>query len=134
MTVQREELVDLYQRYLERCNEHRFDELDDFVADDVNPEAGGLRGYVAGLRAVIGGFPDYRWELQQLLVDGQWLAARLVGVGTHTGTFSGIAATGRVIRTQELVIYRVADHKITQCWGDLDSTVRDELASGSPGR
>ncbi len=61
------------------------------------------------------GFPDYRWDLQQLLVDGQWLAARLIGTGTHTGPFRGIAPTGRVIRTQELVIYRVAGAKIADC-------------------
>ena len=32
---------------------------------------------------------------------------------------------------QELVIYRVADGRIAECWGDLDSTVRDELTSGA---
>jgi predicted ester cyclase len=42
-------------------------------------------------------------------------------------------ATGRVIRTQELVIYRTADGKIVECWGDLGSTVRDELTSGTAG-
>jgi predicted ester cyclase len=77
-------------------------------------------------------FPDYQWDLQRLLVDGQWLAARLYGTGTHTGPFRGIAATG-VIRTQELVIYRTVDGKILECWGDLGSTVRDELTSGTTG-
>jgi predicted ester cyclase len=49
------------------------------------------------------------------LVDGQWLAARLYGTGTHTGPFRGMAATERVIRTQELVIYRTVDGKILEC-------------------
>ncbi len=49
----------------------------------------------------------------------------------HNGIFRGIEATGREIRTQELVIYRVADGKIVECWGDLGSTVRDELTSGT---
>jgi Domain of unknown function (DUF4177)/SnoaL-like polyketide cyclase len=82
------------------------------------------------LRAVVEAFPDYRWDLQRLLVDGDWLAARLYGVGTHIAPFRGIAAPGRVIHTQELVIYRVADGRIAECWGDLGSTVRDELVSG----
>jgi predicted ester cyclase len=101
------------------------------VADDVNGPTEGLSRYIAGLRAVVEAFADYQWELQRLLVDGQWLAARLYGIGTHTGPFRGIAATGRVIRTQELVIYRTADGKIAECWGDLGSTVRDELTSGT---
>jgi predicted ester cyclase len=75
-------------------------------------------------------FPDYRWDLQQVLVEDRWIAARLLGSGTHTGHFRGVAATGRLIRTQELVMYRVRDGKIVQCWGDLHTTVRDELTSG----
>jgi predicted ester cyclase len=131
MELERDELLDLYRRYLERCNEHRFDGLGEYVADDVNGPREGLSRYIAGLRAVVEGFPDYRWDLQRLLVDGQWLAARLSGTGTHTGSFRGVAATGRAIRTQELVIYRVADGKIVECWGDLGSTVRDELTPGT---
>lgn len=131
MTAAREELLAFYQRYLGRCNEHRFDELGEFVADDVNGPTEGLHAYITGLRAVIDGFPDYRWELQRFLVDGQWLAARLKGAGTHTGSFRGIGATGRAIRTQELVMYRIANRKIAECWGDLGSTVRDELVSGT---
>jgi predicted ester cyclase len=87
-----------YRRYLQRCNEHRFDELGEFVANDVNGPIVGLSRYIAGLHAVVKAFPDYHWELQRLLVDDQWLAARLSGTGTHTGLFRGIAATGPVIR------------------------------------
>jgi predicted ester cyclase len=130
MELEREDLLVFYRRYLKRCNEHRFDELGEFVAEDVNGPREGLIRYVAGLRAVVEAFPDYQWELQRLLIDGQWLAARLYGTGTHTGSFRGIAATRRVIRTQELVIYRTGNGKIVECWGDLGSTVRDELTSG----
>ncbi len=133
MVPEREQRSDFYRRYLGRCNEHRFDTLGEFVATDVNGAADGLIHYIAGLYAVTDAFPDYSWDLQQLLVDGPWLAARLFGTGTHTGTFRGVAATGRLIRTQELVIYRIADGKIADCWGDLGSTVRDELVSGNDG-
>ena len=108
MDLARKELSAFYRRYLMRCNEHRFEELGEFVAEDVNGPGEGLSRYIAGLRAVTEAFADYHWDLQRLLVDDQWLAARLCGTGTHTGTFRGIAATGREIRTQELVIYRVA--------------------------
>jgi predicted ester cyclase len=131
MRPEREDLLAFYGRYLQRCNEHRFDELGEFVANDVNGPTVGLSRYVAGLHAVIDAFPDYLWELQRLLVDDPWLAARLYGTGTHTGLFRGIAATGRVIRTQELVIYRTVDGKIVESWGDLGSTVRDELTWGT---
>lgn len=121
---------DLYARYLQRCNEHRFDELGEFVHDDVNGSPGGLTAYIDGLHAVVASFPDYRWKLLRLLVDGDWLAARLEGSGTHLGPFRDVAATGRAISTQELAMYRVSAGKIVECWGDLGSTVRDELVSG----
>ena len=90
MEVGRDELLVFYDRYLQRCNEHRFDELGEFVADEVNGSEKGLKNYVAGLHAVVEGFPDYQWDLQRLLIDGDWLAARLYGTGTHTGPFRGI--------------------------------------------
>ena len=133
MTSEREASLAFYRRYLQRCNEQRFADLGKFVAAEVNGSTEGLGRYIAGLHAVVHTFPDHQWDLQRLLVDGPWLAARLSGTGTHTGTFRGMTATGRVIRTQELVIYRTVDGKIVECWGDLGSTVRDELASGTTG-
>jgi predicted ester cyclase len=117
-----------YRRYIERCNEHRFEELGEFVHEEVRVgDATGLDPYAAGLRAVVDAFPDYHWDLQQLLVDGDWLSARLIDTGTHRGTFRGVPATGRAITAQELAIYRLQDGKIIQCWGDLDTAVRDQL-------
>lgn len=129
----RADAVDLYERYLACCNEHRVDALGDFVDGSVSGSGpdDGLAAYVEGVRAVVTGFPDYRWEVQQLVVDGDTLAARLVGQGTHTGAFEGIAPTGRTVRTQELVFYRLAGGKIVEVWGDLFPVVRDALSRGA---
>jgi predicted ester cyclase len=125
-----EEPVAFYQRYIDCCNEHRFDELDEFVTDDVNGPDEGLKNYVDGLKDVVRAFPDYRWDPQDVMVDGDRVAVRLLATGTHTGPFRGVNPTGRRIRTQELVIYHLRDGKIARCWGDLGTTVRDELVSG----
>ena len=50
MESEREDLLVFYRRYLQRCNEHRFHELGEFVADDVNGPTEGLSRYIAGLR------------------------------------------------------------------------------------
>ena len=80
------------------------------------------------------GFPDYRWDLQAVVVEGDTIAARLIGRGTHTGTFVGLTPTGRAIEIQELVVYRFAEGRVVQCWGDLFPVVRDALTapSGAP--
>lgn len=125
------DLRTIYSQYLCCCNDYRFDELREFVADDVDGPGGGLDLYIEKVREVVEAFPDYRWDVQQVLVDGPWIAARLSGSGTHAGAFRGIAATGRFVRTQELVMYEIRGGKIVNCWGDLHTTVRDALTSGA---
>ncbi len=118
-----------YRRYLERCNQHRFEDLGEFVDPEVriNGAPAGLDQYIAGLRSVVEAFPDYHWDLQHLLVDGDWLSAHLIDTGTHTGTFLAIPPTGRTINAQEFAVYHVTNNKITASWGNLDSTVLQQL-------
>ena len=133
MGPERAELAALYERYLTHCNEHRFDELGEFISEQVggSGDVDGLAGYVDRLKVVSTGFPDYRWELQKVVVEEDMIAARLIGEGTHTGPFGGIPPTGRRISTQELVIYRFAEGKIVQCWGDLFPVVRDAVTASA---
>lgn len=104
-----------YRHYLDRCNEHRFDELAAFVASDVrvNGVRVGILEYGAGLAGVIDLFPDFHWTLEELVVDGDRVAARLTDTGTS-------AADGRRIRIQEFAHYRLAAGVIAEVWGDLD--------------
>jgi predicted ester cyclase len=111
-----------YRRYNRRCNDHEFDLLGEFVADrvEVNGTAQDLDGYVAGLRAVIEAFPDYRWELRHLLIDGCWISAHFHDTGTHQGTFLDVPATGRKVATQEFALYRLENDKIVEVWVTAD--------------
>ena len=131
MGVERADVVALYERYLARCNEHRFDQLGEFVSEQVSGSGpvDGLAAYIEGVKAVCTAFPDYHWELQELVVEEDPIAARLIGQGTHTGPFSGIAPTGRKVSIQELVMYRIANGKIVHCWGDLFPVVSDALTA-----
>jgi predicted ester cyclase len=117
------ELKAWYRRYNELCNAHRFEELYAFVAPDVvvNGERQGLDGYVAGLQAVTEAFPDYRWDLRQLVVEGPWIAAHFVDTGTHRGTFRGAPPTGRPVTTREFAMYRVEGSRIVEVWVTADN-------------
>jgi predicted ester cyclase len=118
-----EQLKNWYRRYNEVCNTHRFHELSGFVAANVlvNGRRQGLDGYVAGLRAVVDAFPDYRWDLRHLLVDGAWIAAHFVDTGTHESTFCGVPPTGRSVTTHEFAMYRVEDGLIAEVWVTADN-------------
>ncbi len=117
---------ELYRRYLKRCNQHRFGELSEFVADEVqlNGETIAVETYGKRLHAVVEAFPDYSWQLHHLAVDPPWLAAHLLDRGTHHGPFHGVPATGRTVTTQEFAFYRIAAGKISEVWvtGDDLST------------
>ena len=131
MGVERADLVARYEQYLACCNERRFEDLGEFVDERVSGsgEVDGRAAYVERVRAVCTGFPDYRWELQEVVVEDDRIAARLIGRGTHTGFFDGIAPTGRRIVIQELVVYHFVDGRVAQCWGDLNPVVRDALTT-----
>ena len=112
-----------YRRYNGVCNAHEFSRLVDFVANDVqvNGERQGLDGYITGLEAVVSAFPDYRWDLRHLLVDGAWVAAHFVDTGTHRGPFLGIPATGRKAAMTGTTIFRFGDNgKIVEGWWQYD--------------
>jgi predicted ester cyclase len=116
---------DFYLRYLAACNDHDFGALSAFVAPDVvvNGAPQGLDGYVAGLRAVVEEFPDYRWEPVHLLFDGDVIAAHFTDTGTQ-------ASSGQAVRRQEFAFYRVVEGLIAEVW-----VTADDLAAGeqSPG-
>jgi predicted ester cyclase len=112
-------LAAFYRRYNACCNEHGFDDLREFVAPDVviNGTDRGLDAYADGLRAVVSGFPDYRWELRHLVIDAPWIAAHLSDTGTHDGAFLGVKATGRSVSTEEFAFYRIDAGRIAEVWG-----------------
>ena len=55
---------------------------------------------------------DARPEVTNRLVD-DGIAVEAIFVGTHTGEFAGIPATGRAVRVPYSVLYDVAGDRIT---------------------
>jgi len=55
---------------------------------------------------------DAEPELTNLVVDDHGAAAEAFFVGTHTGEFSGVSATGNRVRVPYSVFYDVDDDKI----------------------
>lgn len=127
----------MYRRYLDRCNAHDFGGLGEFVADDVrvNGETQGLKAYIQGLAEVVTAFPDYHWRLEQLLAEGEWLAARFTDSGTHHGAFLDVAPTGRSVTALEFATYHLIDGKIAEVWVMADNLeiLRQLAGNGEPG-
>lgn len=107
-------------------NEGRLDEADAFFASDFvdhNPVLPGLSG-VEGARLVFTtyrrAFPDLRFTLLDMIVEGDRVAWRWSSRGTHQDDFMGIRPTGKQITAGGVEIYRIANGKIAERWGNFD--------------
>jgi predicted ester cyclase len=66
------------------------------------------------------GFPNYHFELVDLIAEGDRVVARMPFNGTQTGQVMDIPPTGRTVRVNEIVIFRVVEGKIVEAWEEFD--------------
>jgi predicted ester cyclase len=74
----------------------------------------------AVIDTVFGAFSDIEVTVEKLLAEDRMVAVRYVFTGTHTSPFQGIAPTHRRICHSENEIYRIADGRIAESWGEGD--------------
>jgi predicted ester cyclase len=65
--------------------------------------------------------PNLRHSIDDLISDGDKVAARLTARGTHTGSFRGMQPTGNEILFTGMRFYLVFGGKITEEWATFDS-------------
>jgi predicted ester cyclase len=78
--------------------------------------------FEAGNRDVVWkALPDISIQLAPLLADGELVAARGLGRGTHTGAeLFGVPATGRALTFTETHIYRLRGTQVCEHWLQVD--------------
>jgi steroid delta-isomerase-like uncharacterized protein len=77
-------------------------------------------GWKSFLAAFLTGFPDGRLVLEDMVAEGDRVAARWTFRGTHAGEFLGIAPTGRPVSMAAIEVNRVADGQVAEHWVVLD--------------
>jgi steroid delta-isomerase-like uncharacterized protein len=94
----------------------------DYVGHDPsNPED--VRGLEAAKRAAADyrrAFPDLRVTVEDLIAEGDKVAARLRVRGTHLGDLDGIAPTGKRVDFTGIVISRIEGGMIADDWANFD--------------
>jgi steroid delta-isomerase-like uncharacterized protein len=86
-----------------------------------NPEPmRGPGGYLAIIEMMRSGFPDIQWTLDDMVAEGDKVAARFTMRGTHSGTFFGVSATGRLIEVKAMNFYRFTNGQIVEEHGMPD--------------
>lgn len=120
--TQREEHRSLYLSYLKYCNEHDVDRMASFYKPTmkVNDVPMDRAAVAAQFPPLFSAFPDWHWEMRNLVVDGDYIVGHFTVTGTHRGTFQGIAATGRRVTVSEFTLYRLEDDKFAEVWDLTD--------------
>ena len=65
-------------------------------------------------------FPDWHSTFEELIAEGDRVAERWTGRGTHLGELQGIPPTGKRVEVPGSVFYRIAGGKIVEFRGQLD--------------
>jgi steroid delta-isomerase-like uncharacterized protein len=80
----------------------------------------GPAGYLAIIGMMRGGFRDIQWTLEEMVAEGDKVAARFTMRGTHKGTFFGVPPTGKTIAVQAMNFYRLSDGQFVEERGQPD--------------
>ena len=77
-------------------------------------------GYLAIIGMMREGFPDIQWTLEEIVAEGDKVAARFTMRGSHQGNFMGIPPTGNTIVVQAMNFYRLSGGQIVEEYGQPD--------------
>jgi steroid delta-isomerase-like uncharacterized protein len=77
----------------------------------------GLKGFNVAFRAA---FPDWHSTFEELVAEGDRVAERWTGRGTHRGELWGIPPTGKSVEGPGSVFYRISGGKIVEFRGQFD--------------
>lgn len=124
-------LPDIYRNYLECLNKQAWDELGNFVCEQVryNKVEIGLAGYQSMLEQNYREIPDLHFRAELLVADSHFVACRLAFDCSPIATFSGLPVNGRRIRFAENVFYEFGDGKIREVWSVIDKASIEEQLS-----
>jgi steroid delta-isomerase-like uncharacterized protein len=116
----------LLERWLEAGDAGDVESFHEFLHDDVIVHAPlglssrGIEQEKDVWRAATAAIADLRHEVQEVIVDGDSMAARTVVTGTLVEAFAGVPASGEPFRLDQVVFAHVRDGKATEVWEVAD--------------
>jgi steroid delta-isomerase-like uncharacterized protein len=113
-----------YAEVLNGKNMEVADELLDpsFVDHAAPPHPGSDRDFLHGFWPHVWrvAFPDWFIDVQEVVAEGDKVVGRYVASGTHQGAFMGFPGTGKKITVTGMNLFRLADGKIVEEYGNMD--------------
>jgi steroid delta-isomerase-like uncharacterized protein len=125
MTMSTDEHKAVVHRFVDEFwNRGNVDVADELLAPNAvihEPVAGtpaDLKAVAAEFRTA---FPDWHSTVEEMIAEGDSVAERWTGRGTHRGALQGIPPTGKRVEVAGVVFYRFEDGRIVEFRGRFDT-------------
>jgi predicted ester cyclase len=126
------DLEALYHAYIDCLNRQDWDELGQYVDDDVEHNGRPLKlsGYRGMLEQDFEAIPDLRFNIQLLATTPPLIAARLAFRCSPKALFLGLKVNGRTVSFAENVFYQFKLSKIASVWSVVDRAAIEAQLAG----
>lgn len=129
----------LVRRYQEAYNTNNLEALDDILSPAIATSEM-LAGFPSGLsgikhlhRLTLDAWPDFHTEIEDLVAEGDQVAARVTITGTAVNPGFGLPGTGKSFRISGIYLVRIADGKIVEHSGWEDAMGIAQQIGAMPG-
>jgi steroid delta-isomerase-like uncharacterized protein len=122
-TANNEKVVQRSFESFEAANERaiRDDLGSDFVVHGMPPGiAENADGLVELAKQMKAGIPDGKTTIEDMIAGDDKVTVRFTHSGTHRGELFGVPASNRTVSISGIEIYRLADGKIMEYWGEYN--------------
>jgi predicted ester cyclase len=125
-------LEQIYRRYIDALNARRFDDLREFVHDNLtyNDNSITREQYATMLKEDVHAVPDLHYDIDLLIGGDDYIGCRLWFDCHPQAEFLGIAVAGRLVSFAEHVFYRFREDRVEQVWSLLDKEAVERQVAG----
>lgn len=108
------DLHEVVRGFFEMANAHDFDRMTDFLHSEVVVNGGTFArdDVIAQFHGYAAAVPDLTWAVQDVVVEGDRVALRLLDSGTPVREWLGLAPTGARVSFVEVAFYTVSAGRI----------------------
>jgi predicted ester cyclase len=114
----------LLEKYVAAVNAHDTSTFGDIHAENYIQHSGrspnGLAAQIENFRTIFARMPDVQVRIEDRIIQGDKLVARMTFSATHTQPLQGIAPTGRRFALRTIDIWRVENGKLAEHWDIVD--------------
>lgn len=113
------------RRYMDEVNKKNFAVVDEvllpsFVQHSMVATSPGREGLKTLYLDLQKAFPDFNFSIDDLIAEGDRVAARITGRYTHKGEFLGVAPTGKAVVLLKMDIFRFVNGRCFEHWDSAD--------------